>query len=212
MAQQKISQLTQASSISGTELLPCVQSGTTKSCTANQIFNSNKSSTWTNSRIVQTNASGKLETTSLTASNISTGLQNAADALNGVSTINSKVADGRILSTTSIVVQDGTLCSSRQINSGSETALGTISCPFKGAAIIVVSASVGANTIGRRTLKCGNSTVTCAPSPSGVTRMQVTELYLSSGNSVEVTFEQNSGAALNVTASYELISLNKYVS
>lgn len=211
MAQVKISQLQQASSISGTELLPVVQSGTTKSCTPNQIFNSNKSTTWTNTRVVATDSSGKLTTTSTTPTALATGLENASTALNGVNTINNKVANGQIMSPSSVHDQGGTLCSSKPINSGSETALGTISAPIKGAAIVVVSASIQANTTGYRTLKCGDSTVTVAPSPSGVTRMQVVELVRSTVSSREVTLTQNSGSQLNVTASYELITFDRYL-
>lgn len=213
MAQVKISQLQQVSSLSGTELLPVVQSSTTKSCTPNQIFNSNKSSTWTNTRVVATDSSGKLTTTSTTPTALSTGLQNASDALNGVNTINNKVATGQITSPSVLRTDSGTICSSKQVLSGSETALGTVAFTFKGFAVLVVSASVQANTSGYRTLKVGSSTVTVAPSPSGVTRMQCVELVRGTSTGIDVTFTHNAGTnvALNVTASYELLSIDRVI-
>lgn len=209
--QEKISQLQQVSNLSGSELLPAVQSGATKSCTPDQIIDTFKASTFMSDRIAYINSSGKLQSTTVSPTDLTDGLQNAADGKDGVNELNAKLNAGLILSISSIKTGSGTLASSRSIPSGDAVSLTSISETFKGAAIVIVKAAFGANANGYRTLTVNDTSVTVGASPSGVTRLEVVELIRSSVNEVEVSVQQNSGSDLNCTASYEFISFDKIV-
>lgn len=180
--QVKISELPASSGLSGNEQIPVVQSGETRKCTPDQIFDVQKSATWSGSSLVATNSAGTKLYTPYTLA--------------------------ELMRKAKIYTASGTLVSSAPTGSGVERLLDSVYFHEGFYGVVVVTATWGNNASGYRSLKCTDAVslqVQVAPSPSGATRMQMVVPVLGTGTMLTFLAQQNSGSDINITASYMLV-------
>lgn len=189
--QKKISQLSQASSLSssGAEMVPIVQNGVTKRTTAKKISDLFK----TDSMFTEVK-------------------DNAADGATGVNLINNKIDNGTIVSKSMFKRGYLNVGESVAVESGvAKTLPNSWPRPTSGLLyILVFTVTFGANASGYRDVEVTAGSVTrevrVGASPSGATRVQLVMITTAGGADVKVM--QNSGSTLNCTCQCDYFGYN----
>lgn len=201
--QKKISQLKAVSSVTGSEQIPAVQSGTTKRLNPSQIFNYMKSATWNGSSLVATNAAGEKLYTPITVADYNQTKNHADSAAELSATIQNDITSGAIVQRAAIVQGSKSLASSQTIPTGVTRELTNAwSMPSGGLYfVVIVDVTFSASATGYRDVKLTSGSRTAearvAASPSGATRMQV---MIIATTSVKVEVSHNAGSDLAVTS------------